>query len=109
MNPPSPKFAPQEKKTDLEELLRNFISVSETKLKNQVASIRNLENQVGHLENQMFERIQRALPSNTERNLREQVNAITLRCGRELERVEEKKEKEKKVKNSPKAKRNQEK
>ena len=88
MNQPPLGFAPQEKKTDLEELLRNFISVSETKLKNQVASIRNLENQVGHLENQMFERIQRALPSNTERNLREQVNAITLRCGRELESVE---------------------
>ena len=40
-------FAPQEKKTDLEELLRNFISASEIKLKNQEASIKNLENQVG--------------------------------------------------------------
>ena len=45
----------------------------------------------------------RALPSNTERNLKEQVNAITLKCGREVETVEEKKEKEKKVENSPKA------
>ena len=42
----------------------------------------------------MSERTQGALPSNIERNLKEQVNAITLRCGRELERVEEKKEKE---------------
>ena len=106
VNPPPPGFAPQEKKIDLEELLRNFISVSETKLKNQEASIRNLENQVGQLANQMFEGIQGALPSNTKRNLREKVNAITFRCGRELERVEEKKEKEKekKVENPPKAK-----
>ena len=47
VNQPPSGFAPQEKKTDLEDLLRNFISVSKTKLKNQEASIRNLENQVG--------------------------------------------------------------
>ena len=104
MNQPPLGFAPQEKQTDLEELLRNFISASKTKLKNQKAFIRNLENQVRQLANQMFEKIQGALPSNTERNPREQVNAVTLRCGRELKRVEKKKKKEKKVENPPKAK-----
>ena len=52
----------------------------------------------------MFERTPGPLPSNIERNPREQVNAITLRYGRELEMVKKKKEKEKKVENSTKAK-----
>ena len=50
------------------------------------ASLRNLETQVGQLAHQLSERIYDNLP--TKRNLREEVNAITLRNERELEEVE---------------------
>ena len=52
------------------------------------AYLRNLETQVGQLAHQLSGRTYGNLPSNTERNPREEVNAITLRNGRELEEVE---------------------
>ena len=52
------------------------------------ASLRNLENQVGQLANNLFRRPQGGLPSNTEKNPREKVNAVILRSGKELEEVE---------------------
>ena len=51
----------------------------------------NLENQVGQLANLLSERSHGALPSNTEKNPREEAKAVTLRNGRELEEVEKKK------------------
>ncbi|KAL5570136.1 hypothetical protein UlMin_026711 [Ulmus minor] len=51
--------------------------------------IRNLEHQVGEISKLLTERGQGALPSNTERNLREEVKAITLRSGKELEKSKE--------------------
>ena len=51
------------------------------------ASLRNLENQVGQLASNLFRRPQSGLPSNTEKNLREEVNAVTLRSGKELDEV----------------------
>ena len=53
------------------------------------ASLRNLENQVGQLAINLSKRPQAGWPSNTKRNPREKVNAITLRNGRELEEIEE--------------------
>ena len=53
------------------------------------ASLRNLETQVGQLAYQLSGRTYGNLPSNTERNPREKINAITLRNGRELEEIEE--------------------
>ena len=50
--------------------------------------MRNLKIQVGQLAHQLFGRTYGNLPSNTERNPREEVNAITLRNGKELEKVE---------------------
>ena len=50
--------------------------------------LRNLENQVEQLASNLSKRPQGGLPSNTENNPREEVNAITLRNGRELEKVE---------------------
>ena len=38
--------------------------------------------------NNLFRRPQGGLPSNTEKNPREEVNAVTLRSGKELEEVE---------------------
>ena len=52
------------------------------------APLRNLENQVGQLANNLSRRSQGGLPSNTKKNPREKVNAVTLRSGKELEEVE---------------------
>ena len=52
------------------------------------ASLKNLENQVGQLANNLSRRPQGGLPSNTENNPREEVNAVTLRSGKELKEVE---------------------
>ncbi|KAG8475504.1 hypothetical protein CXB51_032277 [Gossypium anomalum] len=74
----------QENKPNLEEMLSKFISVSETRfqntetaLKNQQASIQGLETQIGQLSKLISERPQGSLPSNTEPNPREQLNAIS--------------------------------
>ena len=56
--------------------------------KNMEASLRNLENQVGQLASNLSRRLHGTLPSNTEKNPREEVNTVTLRNGRELEEVE---------------------
>ena len=109
--PPPPGFQqnqqqPPEKKSSLEDALtqlsmttqqlsmttQQFITKAESTFQNQVASIKNLETQVGQLANMMNTRPQGALPSNTKQNPkgREQVKAITLRNGRELEEPIEK-------------------
>ncbi|KAK5845514.1 hypothetical protein PVK06_001705 [Gossypium arboreum] len=66
-------------------MLSKFISMSETHfqntettLKNQQASIQGLETQIGQLSKLISERPQGSLPSNTEPNLREQLNAINI-------------------------------
>ncbi|PPR98292.1 hypothetical protein GOBAR_AA22376 [Gossypium barbadense] len=70
---------------NLEEMLTKFISVLETRfqntettLKNQQASIQGLEIQIGQLTKLISEQPQGSLPSNTESNPREQLNAITI-------------------------------
>ncbi|PPR94203.1 hypothetical protein GOBAR_AA26474 [Gossypium barbadense] len=50
----------------------------ETALKNQQASIQGLETQIGQLSKLISERPQGSLPSNTEPNPREQINAINV-------------------------------
>ena len=49
--------------------------------------MRNLKNQVGQLAHQLSGRTYSNLPSNIERNPREEINAITLRNRKELEQV----------------------
>ncbi|XP_027362526.1 uncharacterized protein LOC113870125 [Abrus precatorius] len=61
-----------------------FLS-TETALRNQQASIHNLEIQLGQISRLLSERPQGSLPGNTETNPREQVNAVTLRSGRTLQ------------------------
>ncbi|PPR89767.1 hypothetical protein GOBAR_AA30920 [Gossypium barbadense] len=65
-------------------MFSKFISMSETHfqntetaLKNQQASIQRLETQIGQLSKLISERPQGSLPSNTEPNPREQLNAIS--------------------------------
>ncbi|PPR97413.1 hypothetical protein GOBAR_AA23258 [Gossypium barbadense] len=66
-------------------MFSKFISVSkthfqniETALKNQQASIQGLETQIGQLSKLIFERPKGSLPSNTEPNPKEQLNAINI-------------------------------
>ncbi|EEF39330.1 conserved hypothetical protein, partial [Ricinus communis] len=81
----------QEKKPSLEELMMKFIATSEnrfqqtdTAIRNQQASIQNLETQIGQLSRMMVERQPDTLPSNTESNPTGHAKAITLRSGKEL-------------------------
>ncbi|PPS03599.1 hypothetical protein GOBAR_AA17062 [Gossypium barbadense] len=74
-----------EKIPNLEEMPSKFISVSETRfqnieatLKNQQASVQGLETQIGQLSKLISKRPQGCLPSNTEPNSREQLNAINI-------------------------------
>ncbi|PPR95361.1 hypothetical protein GOBAR_AA25307 [Gossypium barbadense] len=83
--PASMETSIYEKKLNLEEMLSKFISVSETcfqntetVLKNQQAPIQGLETQIGQLSKLISERPQGSLPSNTEPNPREQLNAINI-------------------------------
>lgn len=80
----------------MEDLLRqymtqndNIIQSQTTLIQCQAAAIRNLETQVGHLANLLNNRPQGTLPSDTEVNPRkegkEQIMAITLRSGKEVE------------------------
>ena len=59
-----------------------------TQLNNQVAQLRNLEVQLSQMANLLTERYSDSLPSNSEVNLRREVNehvkAVTLRSGKEL-------------------------
>jgi len=59
--------------------------IQKAALCNNTASLYNLENQVGQIAKSLSERHQGSLPSNTETNPREHVNAITLRSGLEVE------------------------
>ncbi|KAL5548145.1 hypothetical protein UlMin_003376 [Ulmus minor] len=93
--PPS-SFQAQEKKPTMEEAFTQFmtrtnafIDDTQANFRNQGASIRNLEHQVGEISKLLTERGQGALPSNTERNPREEAKAITLRSGKELEKSKE--------------------
>ena len=65
------------------------------------AFLRNLETQVGQLVSNLSRRPQGGLPSNTEKNHREEINVVTIRNGKELEEVvkepRKKVEKDKKV------------
>ena len=52
------------------------------------ASLKNLENQVRQLASNLSRRPQGSLPSNIEKNPKEEVNAVTIRNVKELEKVE---------------------
>ena len=57
----------------------------EQMIRNHSSSIHNLEVQMGQLANSLATRNQGALPSNMEKNLKEQVKDITLRSGTEIQ------------------------
>src|SRR4051812_15727306 len=85
-------FQAPEKKTNAEDILSKFMESTGERMKsneilmqNQAASIRNLEIQIGQIHNILSNRTQGTFPSDTEKNPKEQVNAVTLRSGRQLQ------------------------
>ncbi|XP_073307104.1 uncharacterized protein [Primulina huaijiensis] len=76
---------PREEKSNLEQMMSKFISATETRLQNQDASIKGLENQIGQLAKMMASRESGTLPSNTETNPKGQVNSIELMSEKTLE------------------------
>ncbi|XP_062113789.1 uncharacterized protein LOC133824824 [Humulus lupulus] len=74
--------------SSLENMLKEYIVKNEAMIESQAASLRNLENQVGQLANELRNRPRGTLPSDTEnpRNgSKEHCKVITLRSGKELE------------------------
>src|SRR3954462_13545036 len=82
------------------ERLEKRLEINEIKTQNHDATLKSLERQMGQIHGMLSQRQPGQFPSDTERNPKEQVNAILLRSGKQLEEklpeVEEK-EKEKKV------------
>ncbi|XP_073121533.1 uncharacterized protein [Henckelia pumila] len=76
---------PQEEKSSMEQMMQKFISSTETRIQNQDASIKNLENQIGQLAKAMSSRELGTLPSDTKKNPKEQVKAVELRIGKKIE------------------------
>src|SRR5256886_11866894 len=58
---------------------------NEILMQNQASSIRNLEVQIGQIHNILSNRTQGPFPSDTEKNPKEQVNAVTLRSEKQLQ------------------------
>ncbi|XP_062093785.1 uncharacterized protein LOC133799807 [Humulus lupulus] len=89
--PQAPQQRPQQQtmqSSSLENMLKEYIVKNEAMIQSQAASLRNLENQVGQLANELRNRPHGTLPSDTEnpRNgSKEHCKVITLRSGKELE------------------------
>ncbi|XP_070025966.1 uncharacterized protein [Nicotiana sylvestris] len=62
-----------------------FIKATDEKVESQHSAIKNLEIQVSQLATLMSGQIQGALPSNTEKNPKEHLKAISLRSGKSLD------------------------
>ncbi|XP_019267682.1 PREDICTED: uncharacterized protein LOC109244964 [Nicotiana attenuata] len=76
---------PQQAYPSLDELLYKYIKVTDEKMESQNSSLKNLEIQLSQLAALVSEKIQGPLPSNTEKNPKEHLKAITLRSGKELD------------------------
>ncbi|XP_062102203.1 uncharacterized protein LOC133825656 [Humulus lupulus] len=91
---PQQPHSPQGSQTSsLENLMRDYMAKNDVVIQSQAASLRNLEIQLGHLANDLKNRPQGSLPSDTEnprRDGKEQCKAINLRSGKNMEVNEEK-------------------
>ncbi|KAL5545312.1 hypothetical protein UlMin_009096 [Ulmus minor] len=77
--------------SSMESLLKEYMARNDAVIQSQAASLRNLENQVGQLANELKNRPPGTLPSNIEspkRDGKEHCKAITLRGGKTLEAPE---------------------
>ena len=96
-NPPQQKVNLEDALAQLTMNTSQFMARTDATLKSQEASIKNLEVQMGQIANMLNSRQPGTLPSDTERNPREYVNAIALRSGKELNDPTEKNDEEKKA------------
>src|SRR3954468_1073520 len=62
-------------------MFSRYMKENDARMKTQEASMKNIEMQIRQLTNLLAARAQGALPSDTEKNPQEHVNAITLRSG----------------------------
>uniref|UniRef100_A0A1S3X510 Retrotransposon gag domain-containing protein n=1 Tax=Nicotiana tabacum TaxID=4097 RepID=A0A1S3X510_TOBAC len=76
---------PQQAHSSLDDLLYKYIKVTNEKMESQNSSLKNLEIQLSQLAALVSEKIQGPLPSNTEKNPKEHLKAITLRSGKDLD------------------------
>nr|XP_023916883.1 uncharacterized protein LOC112028427 [Quercus suber] len=79
------QFPQQEKKPTLEDMFMQYMQKTDVAIQNNLASIRNLEVQIGQLSSMLTERTTGTLPSTTVTNPKEHVKAISLRSGRTYE------------------------
>ncbi|KAM6563676.1 hypothetical protein CsatB_023674 [Cannabis sativa] len=86
---PQQPHQPQGSQTSsLESLMRDYMAKNDTVIQSQAASLRNLEVQLGQLANDLKNRPQGTLPSDTEnprRDGKEHCKAVTLRSGKIIE------------------------
>ncbi|XP_030497803.2 uncharacterized protein LOC115713460 [Cannabis sativa] len=86
---PQQTHQPQGSQTSsLESLMRDYMAKNDTVIQSQAASLRNLEVQLGQLANDLKNRPQGTLPSDTEnprRDGKEHCKAVTLRSGKIIE------------------------
>src|SRR5436189_5790273 len=66
-------------------MFTRYMQENDARLKNQEASIKNIETQIGQLTNLLTARALGAFPSDTEKNPHKQANAVTLRSGTKYE------------------------
>ncbi|XP_009625662.1 uncharacterized protein [Nicotiana tomentosiformis] len=69
----------------MEDLMKAFIIKTDERLETHGAAIRNLERQVAQIASLLSEKTPRTLPADTERNLKETINAVSLRNGKVLQ------------------------
>ncbi|KAL5550722.1 hypothetical protein UlMin_000898 [Ulmus minor] len=89
--------------SSMESLLKEYMARNDAVIQSQAASLRNLENQVWQLANELKNRPPGTLPSNTEspkRDGKEHCKAITLRGGKTLEAPEINEKNQKELKES---------
>ena len=82
------KHISQDPITSLEVLIKEYIAKNEAIVQSQAVSLRNLENQMGHVTTAMSSRTQGSLPSNTEdprRESKEHCKVISLRFGKNVD------------------------
>ena len=98
MQQPQSQFNQDKGASSMESKIEKFMDVMSSKMnqqdeaqkrmeqmiRNHSSSIHNLEVQMGQLANSLSTRNQSALPSNTEKNPKEQMKAITLISGTEI-------------------------
>ncbi|XP_062075174.1 uncharacterized protein LOC133779200 [Humulus lupulus] len=90
--PQAPQQRPQQQtmqSSSLGNMLKEYIVKNEAIIQSQASSLRNLENQVGQLANELRNRPHGTLPSDSEnpRSMgKEYCKAVTLRSGKELEK-----------------------